>query len=63
MNNEVNVNLTDDEGRIKVYITYQDKSVMFSVNPKKLASNDYGQHAKTRKHLPRQVLASTRNRQ
>jgi len=34
MNNEVNVNLTDDEGRIKVYITYQDKSVLFSVNPK-----------------------------
>ena len=28
------VKLNDDEGRIKVYITFQDKSVMFSVNPK-----------------------------
>ena len=32
MNQEENLN--EDEGRIKVYITYQDKSVMFSVNPK-----------------------------
>jgi 5'-3' exonuclease len=28
------VNLNDDEGRIKVYITFQDKAVLFSVNPK-----------------------------
>ena len=27
-------NLTDEEGRIKVYITYQDKKVLFSANPK-----------------------------
>ena len=32
MNQEENLN--EDEGRIKVYITFQDKSVMFSVNPK-----------------------------
>ena len=32
MDQEVKSN--DDDGRIKVYITFQDKSVMFSVNPK-----------------------------
>ena len=32
MNQEENLN--EDEGRIKVYITFQDKAVMFSVNPK-----------------------------
>ena len=32
MNQEENLN--DDEGRIKVYITFQDKAVMFSVNPR-----------------------------